>query len=367
MTFYDPPTIPTNTPHGTLIRIERLAPNVHLPPDSIGYRMLYASHSIDNSTVMVSGFAVIPRKKPPSGGWPVINWAHPTDGLAPICAPSRYQYLEVPYLNWFTQHGYAVVATDYQSLGTPGVDPYLVGTAEGMDMLDAALAATEIPGYRISYNDILFGYSQGGQAALFASQIAKKYTPNLHVMGVAVEAPAVGLVRTLTSLRRFSTLNGLYVTLAFAWSHTYKNLPLSSLLSARARSKMLLGSLFTECQNGISNTYKSIPAKSLTPPGLLSNSTFLALLHENDPGNSSTDMPMFVAYGRKDIIIPNSAYQSFIHKACHSDPAGVYTFISPSAGHGTILQAAQSSVEKWIQNISAKRSIPSNCAKSINY
>src|SRR4051794_3656476 len=31
---------------------------------------------------------VIPKGDPPSGGWPVMAWAHGTTGMADICAPS---------------------------------------------------------------------------------------------------------------------------------------------------------------------------------------------------------------------------------------------------------------------------------------
>ncbi|MHB8262286.1 MAG: lipase family protein [Acidimicrobiales bacterium] len=360
--FYDPPAPLPADPHGTLIRVQRLAPDVRIPSAAIGYRMLYTSLSLQNTEVAVSGFVVLPRGTPPAGGWPVIDWAHATDGLAPICAPSRYQFLEVPYLDWFVQHGYAVVGTDYQSIGTPGVNPYLVGRVEGMNVLDAALAARELPGYNISSRTLLLGYSQGGQSALFAAQMAAQYAPGLDALGVAAEAPAVGLVNTLTNVLKNNTLNGLFVTLAFSWSHTYADLPLSRLLAPRARSKMLLGSLFTECQNGIDATYQTIPAGLLAAPGIMSNRTFIAHLRENDPGNSRTSMPILLAYGKRDIIIPTSAYQSFTRKACANGSTRVSTFISANAGHGTILQAATGTVEKWISNRFAGKPAPSNCS-----
>ncbi len=360
--FYNPPASLPGDSHGTLIRIQRLAPDVRIPPVSIGYRMLYTSLSLHNTEVAVSGFIVLPRRTPPIGGWPVIDWAHATDGLAPICAPSRYQFLEVPYLDWFIQHGYAVAGTDYQSIGTPGVNPYLVGRVEGMNVLDAALAARELPGYKLSNRTLLLGYSQGGQSALFAAQMAAQYAPGLDVLGVAAEAPAVGLVRTLANVLKSNTLNGLFVTLAFSWSHTYTDLPLTSLLAPRARSKMLLGSLFTECQNGISITYQTIPAGLLAAPGVMSNHAFIAHLHDNDPGNSRTNIPTLLAYGKRDMIIPTSAYQSFTRKECANDSAGVSTFISANAGHGTILQAATGTVERWISNRFAGRPTPSSCS-----
>ena len=46
-----------------------------------------------------------------------------------------------PLLQRWLKAGYAVVRTDYEGLGTPGVHPYLVGRSEGRSVLDAVRAA----------------------------------------------------------------------------------------------------------------------------------------------------------------------------------------------------------------------------------
>ena len=51
----------------------------------------------------------------------------------------------VPPLRRLLKAGYAVVRTDYEGLGTPGVHPYLVAASEGRSVLDAAAAARSVP------------------------------------------------------------------------------------------------------------------------------------------------------------------------------------------------------------------------------
>ena len=68
--------------------------------------------------------------------------------------------------------GYVVVATDYEGLGTPGTHPYLVGESEAHGVLDIVKAAQQIRETGANDKTFVWGQSQGGQAALFAGEIA---------------------------------------------------------------------------------------------------------------------------------------------------------------------------------------------------
>ena len=107
--------------------------------------VLYTSTAPDGDEVAVSGSVAIPKGKPPKGGWPVISYAHGTTGNADSCAPTRirpssaaapYVAYAHPQLEEWIDAGYAVVATDYQGLGTAGPHPYLIGKAEGRSVVD---------------------------------------------------------------------------------------------------------------------------------------------------------------------------------------------------------------------------------------
>jgi pimeloyl-ACP methyl ester carboxylesterase len=89
---------------------------------------------------------------------------------------------------WLTA-GYAVVRTDYEGLGTPGVHPYLIGRSEGRSVLDIVRAARAFD-RKLGRRVILSGHSQGGQAALWAAALAPKWAPELAVRGTVAFAPA---------------------------------------------------------------------------------------------------------------------------------------------------------------------------------
>jgi pimeloyl-ACP methyl ester carboxylesterase len=191
--FYNTPSsIPENAP-GTIIRFETMnAPF----PDSQAWRVLYTSTGIDGEPIAVSGMVFAPTGPIPPGGRPVVSWAHPTTGIDDQCAPSRSPkpYDDVQGLADFLNLGWVVVATDYQGLGTDGMHPYLVGASEAQVTIDIVRTARNMDETGASSKYFVFGHSQGGQAALFAGQMASTYAPELQLLGVAAAAPAGLLV-----------------------------------------------------------------------------------------------------------------------------------------------------------------------------
>ncbi len=191
--FYNTPSsIPSNAP-GTILRFE----TINAPfPESQAWRVLYTSTGINGETIAVSGMVFAPAGPIPPGGRPVVSWAHPTTGIDDQCAPSRSPkpYDDVQGLADFLNLGWVVVATDYQGLGTDGMHPYLVGASEAQGTIDIVRAARNLNETGASSNYFVFGHSQGGQAALFAGQMASTYAPELQLLGVAAAAPAGLLV-----------------------------------------------------------------------------------------------------------------------------------------------------------------------------
>ena len=60
-----------------------------------------------------------------------MSWAHGTSGIGDACAPSvvgpALPERDWPYLGNWMREGYAIVASDYVGLGTPGLQAYLHG------------------------------------------------------------------------------------------------------------------------------------------------------------------------------------------------------------------------------------------------
>jgi pimeloyl-ACP methyl ester carboxylesterase len=188
--FYAAPSKLVKGAHGGLIWARAFTGPERLKGGAKDELVLYRSEGVAGKSVEVSGDVAIPRGKAPKGGWPVITWAHGTTGIADSCAPTRLTTAPQPALlaQWL-KRGYAVLRTDYQGLGTPGVHPYLNGDAEGRSVLDIVRAARKLD-RRIGAKIVIAGHSQGGHAALWAAALAPKYTPELKVRGTVAFAPA---------------------------------------------------------------------------------------------------------------------------------------------------------------------------------
>lgn len=192
-TFYKPQEAVPAKP-GILIRQEDMDLTKLPKGTARGVRILYSSTgSAENgANIAVSGQILFPQGKMPAKGWPVVAWEHGTTGIADVCAPSwrGYSSRDKAYLSRWLSEGFAVVASDYQGLGTPGPHPYLLYRAEGHSVLDGLRASLQGFSGQIRNWIVLVGQSQGSGAALGTAWLAPSYASDLKIHGVV----ATGLV-----------------------------------------------------------------------------------------------------------------------------------------------------------------------------
>lgn len=89
---------------------------------------------------------------------------------------------------WLAQ-GYAVVAPDYQGLGTPGGHPYMDAASQLHAVDDAVRALHRLRPNALSRDWIVMGHSQGGAAALEVAAHGQADLPELHLRGAIALAP----------------------------------------------------------------------------------------------------------------------------------------------------------------------------------
>jgi alpha-beta hydrolase superfamily lysophospholipase len=369
--FYTPPRALPPAPPGTVIRYQRVTQIPQVPNGATVWRVLFHSRSIYGHDIAESGYIAVPSAPPPPGGYPVLTWAHGTSGFAGICAPSLFTtrgsgiYL-IPGLATYLHDGFVVAATDYQGLGTPGIHPYLLGQSEGQGVLDAARAAMRLPGLRVADKVLIYGHSEGGDAALFAGQLAPTYAPELHVLGVVAAAPATSLSTIMTvavtpsggGILQFS------VPTAYTWVRTYRDLPAHDLFTA-AGLRVAQQYVPVDCARGL---VPAIAARGLTPttifvPGALANPVVAAHVRENDPGRVRTRAPVLVVQGTADTTVPPGLTDTFIRSAgCTVGDTLEYVHVT-GATHGTVVITATSLISRWMMDRLDGAPPPSTCGK----
>ena len=215
---------------GQLIKHEPLADRAGgsgLAEGLTGWRILYTTSS-DRGEITVASGTVVVNPERAVQGQPILAIAHGTTGIVPACAPSLAPKPLDGGATAATEQmadlGWAAVTSDYVGLGTPGPHPYLVGPPAAYSVLDAALAAQQLPGLDLSDVTVLWGHSQGGHGALWSAGLAGEYAPSLNVLGVAALAPATDLFELAINVKDSAPGKIVSAYIAGAWQEVYPEL-----------------------------------------------------------------------------------------------------------------------------------------------
>jgi len=360
--FYDAPRSLLLGEPGTLVRQE---PIDGAPLGASGYRVLYRSTGMHGEPIFVSGVIVVPQGEPPPGGRPIVAWAHPTSGITPRCAPSLAIFLfqQMQGLRSFVERGYVVAATDYPGLGTPQTHPYLVGDSEARAVIDAVRVAGAMPGAGAGRRFVVWGHSQGGQAALFTGMIAKSYAPDLKLLGVAAAAPATDLVTLMND--DINSVGGKNIAAMTLWSwHRVYDAPVDNVVDPRAMPAV--DRLARECIESPfdliirQRTEKPLEQHFLTVQQPANIEPWHSLLAKNTADVLPPEIPVFLAQGTLDQIIRPDVTKAYMQKLCQAG-SRVKMMWLPNIGHGRAAQVSTIAAVDWITARFAGEAAANDC------
>jgi alpha-beta hydrolase superfamily lysophospholipase len=356
--FYEVPDPLQPGDPGELVRSTKL---LGAPAGTDAWRVLYHSRDLNDRDVLVSGLVIAPDGETPKGGRPIVSWAHPTTGSASHCAPSRGidPYLGIEGMQRMLDAGFIVAATDYPGMGVAAPNSYLVGVSEGNSVLDAARVARSIVP-SASDELLLWGHSQGGQAALFAAQRAADYAPELELEAVAVAAPATDLSVLLAD--DIDDVSGVTIgSYAFSAYSTVYGQPLDTILTEAAIEK--LPEMNSLCLLTHTSELHSI-GQPLVGDFLLSDPSttepWASYLAENSPGAARIDVPVLVAQGEADTLVRPQSSADFVATSCSIGTPARYLPV-PKATHGTIAFRTAATVVRWFDAALDGTVLPTSC------
>jgi pimeloyl-ACP methyl ester carboxylesterase len=357
--FYTPPTPLPKGKHGTVIWARKLKGEPALKSAGRNWLVLYRSVGVNGKAVAVSGTVSLPKGKAPKRGWPVISYDHGTTGIADVCAPSRdstsnpahlYNAYIYPLLNRWLKAGFAVVRTDYQGLGTPGIHQYLVGTAEGRSTLDMVRAARQLD-RRVRNRVAIAGHSQGGHAAIWGAALAPKWTPELTVRGTVAFAPASHIAELVSLVRSVGTpgggLSSEGALVIRATDDVKPALGLPSLFTDKFTA--LYPETLTKCQPQLS---QSDSVGGLAPAEFFKDDADLtglvSTIEKSDPENLTVKTSLDVEQGSADTtVLPGLTDQ--LVKELRGRKAKVEYRKYKNASHGGVVVAAADHATKYLK------------------
>ncbi len=358
--FYGPPSDLAQYEPGDLLRAEPFERG--LARGVTGWRVLYRSTDADGLPLAVSGLVLVPTEPPADGPRPLVTIAHGSTGVAEDCAPSlsARPLASLPGVDEALDAGFVVAASDLPGLGTPGPHPYLIGSTSAHAVLDAARTASELvetDPERLA----VWGFSQGGHAALFTGELASAYAPELPLRGVVAFAPATDLARIMRDGQGtvFSTL--LVVNTAVAWSDATDGLELEDVIAEDAVT--IAREIGGRCLDGTSlpaSTVQSVRLRddiaSLDDPAA---AAWGPLLAENTP-SGRLDVPLLVFQGTADPLIDPAITEDHVRARCEAGDE-VELRLVRGAEHFTLVPRTAEAALRWTEDRFAARPLSGAC------
>ena len=355
--FYDGP-IP---PPGTTIESVPLDPALSLTGAGPAYRVLYSTVDQHDQPAVSTGAVFLPPGPAPEGGFPVIAWAHGTVGLGDDCTPSALPRSprDDEYLSHWLNQGYAVVASDYAGLGTPGLMSYLNSVTTAHGVVDSVIAAHDM-GLPLSPEWAIVGQSQGGGAAVASARWATEFSAGtgLDYRGVvATGTPAnidnfvrqAGPALQLPELGPVANAYTAYILAAFREARP--DLDINSVLTpeglaaAERAETVCVRALTDELADLTPAAFFSAPLSSI--PGMAD-----ALYEYMGTPSTGFDRPLFLGVGLLDRDVPPASTLAFYDQLVANNQ-NVTLRIYPEEDHSGTVLASMADSTPFLRNVFA--------------
>lgn len=345
-------------PVGTVTQKTSMALPAALQPIATGKRIKYVSTDTTGQKIIVSGAIITPKNQPSQPK--TVAWAHGTTGLDDHCAPSTnldvFWPEAVDAVYSYIQQGWTVAATDYPGLSTPGAHPYLVGESEARTVIDSVRAARNIDG-KLTNEWIAAGHSQGGQAALFAGEIADTYGGGLQLRGVNAIAP-VSNGDLLAQAIPGTPGQGYLVMALFGLAAVDSTVDPNTLLAQPA--KVLLPVLQNGCHDEILAAYAPLTAEELLVGGRLPLTVIEKIGDYGSPAQQASTVPILLIQGTADESVP-AEITGLLHLQTCSHETPVYLHLAEGASHSSAVSESTAFAATYMQDRFAGIPAPNNC------
>ena len=349
---------------GAFVRAEQLPAELSLSEAARAGRIAYVStDGLDGKTLrLVSGAIFLPKGERPADGWPLIAWAHGTVGVADACAPSRNPRSErdKKYLNHWLSQGYAVVASDYQGLGTPGGHPYLATRPAAYSNLDA-IRAVQSQDYGLSGKVVLVGQSQGGGGAFATAGVAETYAPEIDIRGTVATGTPYFTNDTAPAVRDPNMVSGVFaysLYIMYLAEQVDPSFKIADYITDKA--KPVIETTRTRC---LMDAWSQIEAEGLNEanafvkppmPDLIKHFPLMAYDSLKLKG------PVFMGTGGKDLDVPPPGQERLFKDACAAGTV-IEHRVYPDLDHSGAVNGSLADSTPFVKKAFAGEAIAGNC------
>lgn len=334
-----------------------------LPAGYRGDRILYRSTDQNDAPVAVTGVVLYPAA-PTDKPRDVVAWAHPTTGVTYGCAPSLLPDVvsTIMGVDHLAAGNYVVVATDYIGLGNDGTHPYLIGKSEASTVLDSVRAARRMQETHAGTRFAVWGHSQGGHATLFTGETAASYAPELEIVGVAAAAPVTDIAAMYRADAQRQSGRALISMIIVSWSRIFGP-PLDEIVKPDLQSRF--ETFAGDCIETVADFDKFEHDDEALPRDFLKVDplTYAPLrtrMNRNTPGLLPAGLPVFLAQGTADEVVPPPVTMAHMKRLCDAGSAVALKMI-PNGVHAFAARDSAEAAVKWMTERFRGAAPPSDC------
>jgi Secretory lipase len=347
--FYDTPTpLPPGKP-GELIRSVPFDSYV-LPSGVEAVRILYYSRTHAGELVASSGVVLYPDGKSPTGGWPVLVWAHELNGVARTCAPSLSRNLQHgPFLAMYVNLGYAVVATDYTGLGTNFRNAFADVRSNAQDTIYSVQAArSAVPSLGSRW--VAMGVDEGATAVVRVAELERQTRDTSYLGAIAISRLS-DLEDLLTPSANQS--HQLPLLLAYGVKTISPQFDPKDILSDQALT--LYGQLSERCSVPVA---EKVPVTDIVKAHWLDNRFVQDFLQHNRLGTQPAEGPLMIVTSEGDPTF--GATTKVVMRLCKQGDKVLFNRYGENDPGAVVGDSTRDQIS-WIQNRFAGRPASANC------
>ena len=316
-----------DAPVGTVLQAGPLKRSLWIPrTTSRAYKLTYVTTDAFGHKAPSTGTVFLPKGRAPRGGWPVVSWAHGTSGMGDSCAPSRVgpamPKRDWAYLGTWMRQGYAIVASDYAGLGTPGLHAYLHNRSTAHNVVDMVKAGRNLDlpaSEKLSNRWVVIGQSQGGGGAIATSSYATEFggkgldfrggvgtgTPAYIELLVSLPGPAVPPVDVSPALTSYLA----YILAGMR--HVHPELHINSVLTETGKKFVEMAE--HACVNEFEKAVEGTPIGDFFTRPLASLPGFVQAARDYlGMPETSFEKPIFMANGAVDTDVPMETTAAYV-------------------------------------------------------
>ena len=196
----------------------------------------------------------------------------------------------------------------------------------------------------------VLGFSQGGQAALFAGEIAPTYAPDLDLVGVAAVAPVTSVLELAPTGDGPppSGQSAFTAMVLYAWSRHYGTFGLQRVLTPAGLAD--LTAVTSSCVDTVATLYDAVAPERFFVSGWEADPAVQAANRANEPGTVPIAAPVLVIQGTADAVVPYATTTRFVaRQLCGQQYDSVDYDVGAGLGHSEALTDSAAVITRWLR------------------